>query len=330
MLRTLDDPYTRFLDPQAFRSMTEENHGEYVGIGAFLEERPTPDGYTRISRAQPDTPAHRAGIRPYDVILKVNGISIRHKDVDTVMQMIKGRADTPVKLTLRRKGADRPVEVTIIRKPIEYQRVDAEIKAGDIGYINLQQFNEICDQKVDQALARFEQQGVRGLILDLRSNPGGLLTSAQEIASRFVPAGKPVVHVVERGGRRSTLPALESKQNHRTLPLVVLVNRMSASASEIVAGAVKDWKAGTILGTRTYGKGLVQTVVPLSDGSAVAITTARYLTPSGTDINAGSDHPGGIAPDVTVEVSEADFASENDVQLQQAIQLLKRQIALAR
>jgi carboxyl-terminal processing protease len=330
MLRTLDDPYTRFLDPQAFRSMTEENHGEYGGIGAFLEERPTPDGYIRISRPQPDTPAERAGVKPFDVILKVNGVSVRHKDFDTVAEMIKGRADTPVKLTLRRQGADRPIEVTILRKPIEYQRVNAEIKAGNIGYISLQQFNEICDEKVDEAMTRFERQGVKGLILDLRSNPGGMLTSAQEIASRFVPSGKAVVHIVERGGRRNTLPSLESKQNHRTLPLVVLVNRMSASASEIVAGAVKDWKAGTILGTRTYGKGLVQTVIPLSDGSAVAITTARYLTPNGTDINAGSDHPGGITPDVTVDVSEDDFASANDVQLQQAIQLLKRQIALAR
>jgi carboxyl-terminal processing protease len=330
MLRTLDDPYTRFLDPQAFRIMTDENHGEYVGIGAYLEERLTPDGYIRISRPQPDAPADRAGIKPFDVILKVNGVSIRNKDVDTVTQMIKGRADTPVKLTLRRKGVDRPIELTILRKPIEYQRVESEVKAGDIGYINLQQFSEICDEKVNQALDRFERQGVKGLILDLRSNPGGMLTSAQEIASRFVPAGKPVVHIVERGGRRNSLPSLESKQNHRTLPLVVLVNRMSASASEIVAGAVKDWKAGTILGTRTYGKGLVQTVVPLSDGSAVAITTARYLTPNGTDINATSEQPGGITPDVTVEVSEADFMSETDVQLQQAIQLLKRQIALAR
>jgi carboxyl-terminal processing protease len=310
--------------------MTDENHGEYVGIGAYLEERPTPEGYIRISRPQADTPADRAGVKPLDVILKVNGVSVRNKDVDTVMQMIKGRADTYVRLTLRRQGIEHPVELKIIRKPIEYQRVEAEIKAGDIGYINLQQFSEICDEKVNQALDRFERQGVKGLILDLRSNPGGILTAAQEIASRFVPAGKPVVHIVERGGRRSTLPALESKQNHRSLPLVVLVNRMSASASEIVAGAVKDWKAGTILGTRTYGKGLVQTVVPLSDGSAVAITTARYLTPNGTDINASSDHPGGITPDVTVEVSEADFVSATDVQLQQAIQLLKRQIALAR
>jgi carboxyl-terminal processing protease len=329
MLRTLDDPYTRFLDPVAFRSMSEENHGEFVGIGAYLDERATSDGYIRISHAQPDTPAFRAGLKPGDVILKVNGISIRNKDVDTVSSLIRGRANSSVKLSLRRQGVDRPIEVTIIRKPIQFEVVDAAIKSGDIGYINLRQFNEVCDGQVDQAMARFEQQGVKGLILDLRSNPGGMLTAAQEIASRFVPPGKPVVHIVERGGRRNSLPSLEAKQNHRPLPLVVLVNRMSASASEIVAGAVKDWRAGTIVGTRTYGKGLVQTVIPLSDGSAVAITTAKYLTPNGTDINVGPDHPGGITPDVTVDISESDFANAHDVQLETAIRLLKRQIAMA-
>jgi carboxyl-terminal processing protease len=329
MLRTLDDPYTRFLDPEAFRSMSEENRGEFVGIGAYLEERATPDGYIRISHAQSDTPAQRAGLQPGDVLLKVNGISMRYKDVDTVSSMIRGRANSSVKLTLRRRGVDRPIELKIIRKPIQYEVVDAAIKAGDIGYISLRQFNEVCDGQVDQAISRFEQQGVKGLILDLRSNPGGMLTSAQEIASRFVPTGKPVVHIVERGGRRNSLLALESKQNHRALPLVVLVNRMSASASEIVAGAVKDWKAGTIVGTRTYGKGLVQTVIPLSDGSAVAITTAKYLTPNGIDINVGTDHPGGITPDVTVDISESDFANAHDTQLETAIRLLKRQIAMA-
>jgi carboxyl-terminal processing protease len=327
MLRTLDDPYTRFLDPEAFRSMSEENHGEFVGIGAQLDNRATRDGYTRILRPLPNTPADRAGIKPFDAILKVNGTTTQNKEVESVVKMIRGPANTPVKLTIRRKGQDdKPFEVTIIRKPVQYEIVDAEMKAGDIGYISLQQFNEICDEKVDQAMTRLEQQGAKALILDLRSNPGGMLTSAQEIASRFVPTGKPVVHIVERGGRRNSLPSLESKHNHRQLPLVVLVNRMSASASEIVSGAVKDYKAGTIMGTRTFGKGLVQTVVQLSDGSAVAITTAKYLTPSGTDINASSDRPGGIAPDVEIGVKEEDMTSDNDVQLKKAIEYLKQQL----
>jgi carboxyl-terminal processing protease len=326
MLKTLDDPYTRFLDPEAFRSMSEENHGEFVGIGAQLDNRPTKDGYTRIFRPLPNTPADRAGIKPYDVIVKVNGTSTQNKDVEAVVKMIRGPANTPVKLTLRRKDSDKPLDLTIVRKPVQYEIVDSEMKAGDIGYISLQQFNEICDEKVDEAMTRLEQQGAKAFILDLRSNPGGMLTSAQEIASRFVPTGKAVVHIVERGGRRNSLPSLESKHNHHPVPLVVLVNRMSASASEIVSGAVKDWKAGTIVGTRTFGKGLVQTVVQLSDGSAVAITTARYLTPSGTDINASSDRPGGIMPDVEVGVKEEDMASDNDVQLKKAIEILKQQI----
>jgi carboxyl-terminal processing protease len=326
MLKTMDDPYTRFLDPKSFKAMSEENHGEFVGIGAQLDNRPTKDGYIRIFRPLVNTPAERAGIKPLDVILKVNNTSTQNKEVDAVVQMIRGPANTPVKLTLRRKDAEKPIEVTIIRKPVQYEIVDDAVKAGDIGYISLQQFNELCDEKIDQALTRLEKKGVKGLILDLRSNPGGMLTSAQEIASRFVPAGKPVVHIVERGGRRNSLYALDAKQNHKKLPLVVLVNRMSASASEIVAGAVRDHKAGTIIGTRTFGKGLVQTVIQLSDGSAVAITTAKYLTPSFQDINPTSTEPGGIAPDIEVDVTEQDFADDNDVQLKKAIDFLKQQI----
>lgn len=326
MLKTLDDPYTRFLDPKAFRAMSEENHGEFVGIGAQLDNRPTKDGYIRIFRPLANTPAERAGIKPFDVILKVDGVSTQHKEVDRVVQMIRGKANTPVKLTLRRKNVEKPIEVTIIRKPVQFEIVGFEVKEGNIGYISLNQFNELCDEKVGQALAALEREGIQGLILDLRSNPGGMLTSAQEIASRFVPAGKPVVHIVERGGRRNSLYALDSKQKHRRLPLVVLVNRMSASASEIVAGAVKDYKTGTVVGTRTFGKGLVQTVIQLSDGSAVAITTAKYLTPSFSDINPTKEHPGGIVPDVIVDVTEQDFLEENDVQLKKAIEILKAQI----
>lgn len=326
MLKTLDDPYTRFLDPKSFRAMSEENHGEFVGIGAQLDNRPTKDGYIRIFRPLANTPAERAGIKPFDVILKVNNASTQNKEVDAVVQMIRGPANTPVKLTLRRKGTEKPVDVTIVRKPVQYEIVDWALKEGNIGYISLQQFNELCDEKVDQALTQLEKKGAKALILDLRSNPGGMLTSAQEIASRFVPSGKAVVHIVERGGRRNTLNALESKQNHRKLPLVVLVNRMSASASEIVAGAVRDHKSGQIMGTRTFGKGLVQTVIQLSDGSAVAITTAKYLTPSFQDINPTSTEPGGIEPDVEIDVTEQDFADDNDVQLKKAIDFLKLQI----
>jgi len=326
MLKTMDDPYTRFLDPKSFKAMSEENHGEFVGIGAQLDNRPTKDGYIRIFRPLANTPAERAGIKPLDVILKVNNASTQNKEVDAVVQMIRGPANTPVRLTLRRKDVEKPIEVTIIRKPVQYEIVDVSVKEGNIGYISLQQFNELCDEKVDQALSQLEKKGVKALILDLRSNPGGMLTSAQEIASRFVPAGKPVVHIVERGGRRNSLYALESKQNHKKMPLAVLVNRMSASASEIVAGAVRDHKAGTIIGTRTFGKGLVQTVIQLSDGSAVAITTAKYLTPSFQDINPTSNEPGGIQPDVEVDVTEQDFADDNDVQLKKAIDFLKQQI----
>jgi len=334
VLQTTDDIYTRFLDPEAFKNMDEENQGEFVGIGVQLAPTATSDGYIRIHWPLPDTPAQKAGVQPGDVILKVDGKTVQNKRVDDVVKMIRGPIDTNVRLTLRRKvSKEKPedpdktqtVEVTIKRRPVSFPIVQEKVLDGNIGYVSLSQFNEICDDKLDGALRDFEKQGVKGLILDLRANPGGLLQSAQEIASRFVPEGKDVVLIEEKGQQRTSLKSIVNRKRSN-LPLIVLVNRNSASASEIVSGAVKDWGVGTILGTTTFGKGLVQTVVPLSDRSAVVITTAKYLTPKGKDINRSLDTRGGIDPDVSVPVPEKDFYALNDVQLQKALELMQTRI----
>jgi carboxyl-terminal processing protease len=332
MLRPLDDPYTRFLDPELYRDMQEKNRGEFVGIGAQLEPDLTKDGYVRIHKPLKGTPAAAAGLKPYDVILKVDGVSTQRKDVDQVVKLIRGKPDTPVKLTIRRKAAVKPLEVRIIRQPVEFEIVESKMLEGKVGMVWLGEFNELSDTKIDRALTQLEQQGMRALILDLRGNPGGTLDAAQEVASRFLPRDKNIVIIVEKGDEPEIRKVIPQKHNHlfnrpgQMIPLVVLVNRTSASASEIVSGAIKDHHTGILLGTSTYGKGLVQTVVPLRGGSAIAITTAKYLTPNGIDINRGKDRRGGIAPDVAVEATEEDWMKQRDVQLQKALSLLQEKI----
>jgi carboxyl-terminal processing protease len=335
LLRPLDDPYTRFLDPASYRQMLEENQGGYIGLGALMAPKPTRDGYPRIHKVMRGTLAYRAGLKPLDVILAVNGASTRSKSLEVVWNMLRGRVGTPVRLTMRRTGR-RPFAVRILRQPVEFEIVESRMLEGKVGLVFMSEFNERSDGQVDRALTKLEQQGMRALILDLRGNRGGTLDAAHEVASRFLPRGKDVVVIVEKTGEPEVRKVLESKHNHRfnrpgrMIPLVVLVNRTSASAAEIVSGAIKDHRTGTILGTPTYGKGLVQTVVPLRGGAAIAITSARYLTPSGQDINRKQGQRGGITPDVVVEATEQDWVRHNDVQLRRALTLLHQRIGYRR
>lgn len=326
MLNTLDDPYTRFLDPDEYRSLREENTGEFEGIGAQLEGAPTKEGYIRISKPLPKGPADKAGVKRGDLISKVDGVSVVGLSVDAAVKKIRGRAGTTVRLTVLRKG-EGTKEVAIVRQPVEYEVVEYAMKAGDIGYVSLAQFNEMADKKIEMAIRELEGKGMKGLVLDLRGNPGGLLDAAIDISSRFIPADKGVVIIVEAGGERDVRKTNARKYLAGKWPLVVLVNRTSASASEIVSGAIKDNKTGVVIGTTTFGKGLVQTVVPLEDGSACMITTAKYLTPSGKDINRSRDQRGGVEPDEEVEVTEQEFLKGTDPQLQRAIDTLHKEIA---
>lgn len=325
MLNSLDDPYTRFLDPQDYAELRQDNSGEFEGIGAQLEGVPTKEGYVRISRPLPGGPAAKAGVKRGDMISKIDGTSVVGLTVDQAVKKIRGKADTTVRLTLVRPGQKEPVEVAIVRKPVEFEVVESRMEEGKIGYISLAQFNELADRKIAAAIKDLEAKGMKGLVLDLRGNPGGLLDAAIDIGSRFIPPGKNVVVIVEAGGDKDARRTNAHNYLGGKWPLVVLVNRTSASASEIVAGAIKDNKAGTILGTTTFGKGLVQTVVPLDDGSACMITTAKYLTPLEHDINRSREQRGGVEPDVPVEITEEQFLKGQDVQLKRAVDLLHQQ-----
>lgn len=337
-LHALGDPFTRFMDPNEYKKMREENEGNFIGIGAQLDTNSKGEVY--IKEPLPSTPAERAGVKSHDVITAVDGQLIKGIEIDEVVKMIRGKEGTKVKLTLRRPGRAATLDITIVRQVVQYQMVKSRMldeKEG-IGYIRLYQFNEQSDTQFDKAMTDLEQKHLKGLIFDLRGNPGGLLQVARDIGSRFIESG-PVVIIQERGGQKTPLPVIEEKHNHKRYPLVVLVDKSSASASEIVSGAIKDDKAGTLVGVTTFGKGRVQTIMPMQDGSAVAITTAKYLTPNGTDI-----HKKGIQPDVVVKQPDIDKVladlgeSDNedydpndpkyDYQLSKGIEVLKVKMGL--
>ncbi|MCS6831193.1 MAG: S41 family peptidase [bacterium] len=333
MLAALHDPYTRFMDPNEYRSMQEDTRGDFFGIGAQLQEK---EGQIVIYRPIEGSPADKAGVKAGDVIVEVDRKPVAGMRVDEVVKRIRGPRGTKVELTIRRKGEAKLLHITIVRdlitSPVAYAYMEDETLG--IGRVRLEQFNEKCDQLLVQKVRELEAKGLRALILDLRYNPGGLLNVAVDVASRFIDSGV-VVLIQEKNGQITRLHT-ERGRALKPYPLVVLVNEWSASASEIVAGAIRDNKRGVIIGETTFGKGLVQTIFQLQDNSAVAITTAKYLTPSGYDLNRKVDpegkeiRRGGIQPDIAVKQSEemTDIDDRaHDVQLQKAVEYLREQLA---
>lgn len=345
-LRTLNDPYTVFWTPKEFATQMEDTKGDFGGIGAQLDVNEKKQPY--IAEPIENSPAVKKGILRGDVIVAVDKKPVKGLNISSIVSRIRGKPGTTVTLTLLRgdKTFDVALQRDIIHSPIVKSRMqDAE--AG-IGYIGLAQFNEQADEQFARAFSQLEQKGLKALIFDLRGNPGGLLNIAQDVASRFISSGA-VVIVQERSGRESPLNVEPNKHQSRALaegkyPIVVLVNGNSASASEIVSGAIKDHEVGTLIGTTTYGKGLVQTIIPVSGEAAVKVTTQRYFTPNHVDINkklddAGKQISGGITPHIEVKVTDKDLeamqkafkADPNDTskdpQLNRAVSVLRDQLA---
>jgi carboxyl-terminal processing protease len=355
MLAELDDPYTRFMDPKEFKEFRSDNAGRFAGIGATLNmvEIPAIDTHegdgtiapitcpvcgttiddskhyrVNIVDTLPNSPARAANLQAGDLILKVGEKPTDGLTVSEVADQIRGPEGTKVTLTIARKGIEKPLEVTLTRAQIEVPAVEVKmLENNTIGYLRLYQFNEKTVAETSAALEDLNKKNVRGIVLDLRSNPGGLLSECIKVASLVLPSdNKVIVSTKGRGGHKDTYTRI-----HRQIyagPLVVLVNKGSASASEILAGAIKDYKRGTVIGETTFGKALVQTVIPLGDPrsqSAMAVTTAHYYTPSGYDLAKK-----GIQPDQTVELGK-DFTSisEKDNQAMAALKALKEEIAKA-
>lgn len=300
MMASLKDRYTRFLDPTAYKAMMDDNQGQFVGIGAVLGTNKANQIY--IVRVLPKGPARKAKVMAGDIILKVDGRSTLKKPDTEVVKLIRGQPNTTVVLTMLRGTQTKVIAIprgVVQQEVVQHAMIDPVRK---IGYISLAQFNEESDIQMNAALHDLQLKGMRALILDLRGNPGGLLDIAQQVASRFVPSG-PIVWIKSKTETMATmehLDVLHSEHAHRyQYPLVVLVDGNSASAAEIVSGAIKDTDSGTLVGEKTFGKGLVQTIMPLPDNSAVAITTQHYYTAHKNDIN----HKG-IVPNVVVKWSD--------------------------
>ncbi|BAZ25779.1 carboxyl-terminal protease [Kalymmatonema gypsitolerans NIES-4073] len=297
MLKKLDDPYTRFMDPNEFKSLQVDTSGELTGIGIQMGLDEKTKKLTVIAPIE-DTPAAKAGLLAKDTITKINGKSTEGMDTNQAVSLIRGEPGTTVNLTIVRNGQEKEFKITRAKieiHPVEYSQ--RQTPAGNVGYIRLKQFSANASKEMQQAVRNLENKQVAGYVLDLRNNPGGLLFSSVEIARMWMNNGT-IVSTKDRQGEVERETA-----NGRALtnkPLVVLVDKGSASASEILSGALQDNKRAVLIGSQTFGKGLVQSVRPLDDGSGLAVTIAKYFTPNNRDIN---KH--GIDPDVKVELTDA-------------------------
>jgi carboxyl-terminal processing protease len=283
--------HSGFITPGQYKEMQVDSKGEFGGIGVKLE---TKDGILTVIDLLDDTPAFKAGIKVGDRIIKINNESTKEMSLQEAVNKMRGIPSTTVKINILREDRKEPRIFTIKREKIIIESVKSKMLEDDIGYIKIYQFQKQTASDLSTALSKLIEKNMKSLILDLRNNPGGLLHSAVDVASQFISSGKLVVYTKDKKGKKKEY--LSRKDNpYSTIPMVVIVNGGSASASEIVAGALKDWQRATIIGTTTYGKGSVQTVVPLNDGSALRLTTAKYYTPRGFSIQTT-----GITPDIVV------------------------------
>jgi len=321
MLSSLD-PYSQFMDPDFYKEMQIETEGRFGGLGMIITIK---DDFLTVVSPLEDTPADRTGIKPGDQIIKIDDELTRGITVMEAAKKLRGEKGTTVKLEVMREKSPELLKFTIMRDIIKVKSIKKShfISGTKIGYVRIVEFQKRTADDLKTSLQELEKEGLEGLILDLRNNPGGLLDSAIDVADEFIEKGKLVVYTQGRDA--------EDKRSYYSknepilpgnVPLVILMNKGSASASEIVIGAVHDWKRGVLVGTKTFGKGSVQNIIPLADGSALKLTIAKYYTPEGICIEET-----GINPDVLVELPEPKEADKDkemkDLQLERAIELLK-------
>ncbi|MDD2998262.1 MAG: S41 family peptidase [Erysipelotrichia bacterium] len=302
MLKKLDDPYTRFMEPKSFKEMQVETQGEFGGLGIVISIK---DRMLTVISPIDDTPAARAGIMAGDMIVKIDGKDVIDIALHDAVKLLRGPVGSKVIVSILREGEKETRDVELEREVIKLPSVKYWVIDPTIGYIRLTQFIQTSSEDLEKAMIDLEKNGVKSIILDLRNNPGGLLTSAVEVGRKFIPKGD-IVSIKGRDGEQNTYSSFF--KYHPILPLIVLINEGSASAAEIVAGAVKDNKRGLLVGKKSFGKGSVQTVISLNDGSAMALTTALYYTPSGVNI-----HKSGIMPDVEVDLPKLDEKQQEEI-----------------
>lgn len=317
LAEAVNDPYTEYLDKKEFDSLQVYTKSNYAGIGVVVGVDPK-DNLILVSEVIENSPAERVKITAGDKIIKVNDTEVTGSDLDKAVSMIKGEKDTKVKITVIRDDKE-TLDFDVTRDIIDIKTIKSKMLGNNIGYIRIIQFSENTSEEFKTALNSLRTEGANKLVIDVRDNPGGLLDQVVEIGGQILPKGI-VVYTIDRSGKREDY---FSKGTELDIPYVVLVNERSASASEILAGAVKDYKKGTIIGTKTYGKGVVQSVFELGDGSGLKVTTSKYYTPNGISINKI-----GVSPDIEVKMENdkaiGKLTIEEDVQLKKAIDELSK------
>lgn len=288
------DFHSAYLTPEAYKEFQTETKGEFGGIGIQIGIK---DGVLTVIAPIEDTPAWKAGIKAGDKIVKIDGQPTKDMNINDAVSKMRGPKGKPVTLTIQREGWKQPKDITIVRDVIKIKSVKFKMIDKEIGYVKLLQFQETTAQDLSNALQNLKNSGMQSFILDLRNNPGGLLQRAVDVVEQFLPPKHLVVSIKGRAGEKMEYYTENLRPSYTDIPMIVLVNQGSASASEIVAGALQDWGRALVLGVQTFGKGSVQSLIPLSDGSALKLTTAKYYTPNGKSI-----HAVGIMPDIVVKL----------------------------
>lgn len=318
MMEGLGDPYSIYYTEEEYKKLTEDSSGTYSGIGALLQQNPE-TGICTIIKVFKGSPAEEAGLKNDDILFKVDGNEITGQDLDYfVTTYIRGEEGTDVEITVLRGDKLEEITMKVTRRSIDVPTVEYEMKENDTGYIQISEFELVTEEQFKEAVEALQAQGMKRLIIDLRNNPGGIVQTCVEMLDYMLPDGL----LVYTAGRNGVGEKYYSDDGHEVnIPTVLLVNGNSASCSEIFAGAYKDFGRARLIGTQTFGKGIVQFVIPLGDGSAVKVTTQHYYTPNGFDL-----HGTGIAPDVEIKPEEGDALNgEHDAQLEKAMELLEKQ-----
>ncbi len=320
MTNALNDPYTVFMDQNESKAFNTQIQGqEYVGLGIQVENR---SDKVTVNSVFDGSPAETAGIKAGDAIIKVNGTAIVGTDLNKAVSMMKGKENTDVTLTIARQGREN-FDVVAKRKKIAYNTVTGQMLSNSIGYIDISSFDENTGENFDKKLNELKSSGMKGLILDLRDNGGGVLDDCLKVASNFVDKGKTVTYTVDKNNKKQTYKSQGG--NTIGIPLVVLTNGNTASASEILSGAIKDYKAGTLIGEKTFGKGVVQTTFDTGDSTQLKVTISKWYTPLGENIN----HKG-FNPDIEVkypqELLNKPYDRNTDPQFQKALEVINTKV----
>ena len=320
ILDSLKDPYSQYYNAEEYQSLMEETTGSYYGIGAVLsQDRETKE--VTILRVYKDSPSETAGLKAGDMVRSVDGVAADSVELAELVKNVKGEEGTTVTIVVQREGVDGELECQVKREKVEVPTVEYQLLEGYVGLIQIAEFSDLTPTQFESAVTELKSQGMTALIVDVRDNPGGVLDAVCDVLDQILPEGL-LVYTEDKYGEREEYNA--SGQSYLDMPLAVLVNGNSASASEVFAGAIKDYAYGTLIGTTTFGKGIVQSIIGLGDGSAAKVTIAKYFTPKGNYI-----HNVGIEPDITLEYEylepeDTKYDPMHDNQVQKALEVLRK------